>query len=139
MKKLLILIFLFQTFPSVGSPIDKGLVCKCEVNCFKEKINNFMIFYFSKNNVLRIKYKYYRDKVFRRKFTFDYVLSPKTIEIKNHGNLFYSVSRETLKFISGNVKFQCDVFGRNQTVIEENKIVKNLQKIYDSKLMKNKI
>ena len=139
MKKLLILIFLFQTFPSVGSPIDKGLVCKCDGKCFKQKINNFMIFYFSKNDVLRIKYKYYRDKVLRRKYTFDYVLSPKTIEIQNSGYSLYSVNRETLKFESGNLKFQCDVFERNQTVKEENKIIKDLQKIYDSKLKKNKI
>ena len=111
----------------------------CGGCCFCSYWPSWINLHFSKNDVLRIKYKYYRDKVYRRKFTLDYVLSPKTIEIKNHGNLFYSVSRETLKFISGNVKFQCDVFGRNQTVIEENKIVKNLQKIYDSKLMKNKI
>ena len=142
MKKLLLItiILLLQSFPSFGSPIGKGLICKCrvgKVDCPSEYTKWWSTFYFRKDNVKNNVYYYEKDKIKILSIDLKYRLSPKFIKIYiDIKNPNYILNRETL--ILSN-KYECGVFDKEETKKREGYVIDLLQKDYDKKKSKNKI
>ncbi len=161
----LIIIFLFQNFPSFGSVDGKGIVCKC-LKCqpnhldpssympnnipteigFHFKINKVAIYYINKigdkikvgeniQTTLRKKKRFYSNQD-EIKWTY-----------KDSLNIYaYSLDRKTLilskmniiKTETYNIR-KCEPFAEIEFFNRMNNLSKSYQNIYDNKLIKNKI
>ena len=145
MKKILmmILILLIQTFPSIGSPIGKGIICGCE-NCgvdidyYKKIIGSF----FDEKGTILYKFKEKDNEV-----SLDILkYYPQTIT-ENHSIWnYYKLDRKTLKLRDRRLYdddedyLVCSVYTNRQSLIKEiNRKEKNYQSLIDSKIVKNKI
>ena len=154
MKKIIfiILFLLFQSFPSLGSPIDKGLVCRCNnklegiKRCpFKYPIR---VFFFSKEDVFGHSFGRQKDtiKIYYIKAT-NYYLTANTINwyFKNDTALGFShtLNRKTLELKSTNkaysFKSNCEIIQKQNFQNTLQNIQKLFQSQYDIKRKDNKI
>ncbi len=167
MKKiiLLILIFLFQYFPSFGSVEGKGIVCKC-LDCklehldpssympnnipteigFHFKINKVAIYYIRKIGD-KIKVSENIQTTLRKKKRFISDENEIKWTYKDSLNIYaYSLNRKTLILSKMNIikteKYnirKCEPFSEIDFFNKMNKLSDNYQNVYDNTLNKNKI
>jgi len=145
MKKLLLItvIFILQSFPSLGDPSGKGIICKCiETECTFKKSGH----YFLKNKVKVHYFKRKKDEIIIKFKENDYYrVTGSNIEWKYYDSGNYSLDRKTLKltidFPSFNKKFysQCTLYKGSHFNREIRKLRKYYQKKYDKKIKDNKI
>ena len=151
MKKLIIItiLLLLQSFPSIGSPNGKGLVCECYINCENSKLftENYKLFLFEEKQVVKY-YTFERssDKIISRICNITYRTLPTEILIRNMSdNVLYTVNRKTLEIVSSGyfdtpiLKYTCNIIKKNEIPNTEKMLINKIQNVLNEKMKDNKI